>query len=153
MLVRHWISLGISPSIDVDILPASHTFLGVTPGQHHPVLVENNTEPTLCWPRRGKSQGSHSPDLGREVRDAPRWRSALGSLSYTGTRCLHLGLILESSTLPKDWGPLTAHTKRPSPWRCIRITWPAVSTPHLPELCLHRLWSSGSGVTPGNLYF
>ena len=145
MLVSHWISLGIPASIDVDMPPASRTFLGVTPGRHHPVLAENHAAPTLCWTRRGKSQSSHSPDLGREVRDVPRWRSALGSLGYTGTRCLHLGVILESSTLPKDWGPATVHTKRPPPWRYIRITWPAVSTPRLPEVCLHRLWSSGSG--------
>lgn len=47
MAGQHWTSFGIFPNFDVDVLSASHAFLGVTPGRHDPVLVENHAAPTL----------------------------------------------------------------------------------------------------------
>lgn len=47
--------------------------------------------------------------------EVPSCRSDLGSPSQAGTKCLHLGVTVDSSALPQDWGPQTMHMKGPPP--------------------------------------
>lgn len=75
----------------------------------------------------------HGPDLGRGARNVPRGlrgQAPAGELISAPwpcrTRCLHLGIILESSALSQAWGPQTV---RRGTFLAVHQTWP---------LSLHR---------------
>lgn len=98
------------------------------PALHNPLF---RTPALRLWrPRRGGCRALHSPDSGLGVKNmhgeyrgqVPSCRSDSDSPSQAGTKCLHLGVTVESSALPQDWGPQTMHMKGPPSWLC-RITW------------------------------
>jgi len=93
-----WTSFGILPNFDVDVLSASHAFLGVTQADTTQSFLRT-TQPQLRWLRRGPLQGSPQSGLSRAWRGMspagdllwapqPHWDqgSPSGELSCTTTR-------------------------------------------------------------------
>lgn len=123
-LGSHRTSFGIFPNFDVDILSASHAFLGVTPGRHHPVLVENHAAPSLL--------AQEGAIVGLPTVWTRRGMFPAGDLLWAPCATLGLGVSIwgvteQSSALPEDWGPHTVHTKGPPTWRALQSPdWPSL---------------------------
>lgn len=106
-LGSHWNSFGIFPNINTDTPSALYIVLGDT----RPVLRSNCLESPalrLQRARRGTSEGSREPCL----------REGTGKCTRLpqpgGTKCLHLGVILESSALSRTGVHPQAHESPPS---------------------------------------
>ena len=134
-LGSHWTSFGILPNFDVDVLSASHAFLGVNQADTTQSLLRT-TQPQLCWLRRGPSQGSPQSGLSRGWRGMspagdllwapqPHWDqgSPSGELSCTTTRT---GAGTQRTPRGLLWGGPSESPDQPSPHHtCPRPTFPA----------------------------